>query len=343
MSKWILRRGSKTRGFQYVDQSGKRVSRDQVERIEAMRIPPAWTDVHIAASDRPAIQAWGYDARGRKQYRYHARAVRRGQLRKYYRVRQMARDLPALRKRVDADFRQRSLTKKKVVAGILHFVAEGFFRIGSERYAKENSTFGITTLNRSHVKVDGDCVIFNYVGKRSIKQRNVVVNRQLARFVSELLKTPGRRLFRYKTDDNEWCNVDARDVNEYLQDVAGFPYTAKDFRTWGGTLRAATVLGEIGPPKNITEAKRNTVMAVRMVAAELGNTPAICRSSYIHPVILEKYVEDGSTITLRNNHKRKPAPNHTVEERALISFLDKHFPERRKKRRELSGKEGNTD
>jgi DNA topoisomerase-1 len=331
---WILRRGHTPGRFTYLA-NGRPIAKARAAQIDALAIPPAWTDVHIAQSDRAAIQAWGYDARGRKQYRYHPRAVQKGQLRKYYRVRQMARDLPSIRKRVYADFRKRGLPEDKVLAGVVRFLADGFFRVGSERYAKENHTFGITTLNKSHVSVEGDVVTFEYVGKRSIVHKQVVVSRDLARFVNELLKTPGRRLFRYQNLDGGWCNIESRQVNGYLQQLAHFPYTAKDFRTWGGTLRAATVLAEIGPASSEREANKNVVTAMRLVAAELGNTPTICRKSYVHPVVIEKYVQGGETIRWRGGTTTRANAQaaHAPEERALIAFLDLHFPERRKKRR----------
>lgn len=290
--------------------------------------------MHIAASERAAIQAWGFDARGRKQYRYHPNAVKRGQRRKYYRVRQMARDLPAIRRRVAADFRRKDFPREKVNAAVIRFLAEGFFRIGNDRYAKENGTFGLTTLRKSHVTVDGDRIMFDYIGKRSIRHRSTVVNRDLARFMSELLGAPGRRLFRYTDDDGSWHNVESADVNEYLKQLAGFPYSAKDFRTWGGTLRAATVLADIGAASSEREAKKNVATAIRLVAAELGNTPTICRKSYVHPIVVERYMEHGDTIRLPasgNHHAARGS--RTPEERALIQFLDEYFPDRRQRRR----------
>jgi DNA topoisomerase I len=328
---WIQRRGKPNR-FHYVTVTGQSISAARTTQITALVIPPAWTDVHIAASERAAIQAWGFDARGRKQYRYHPRAVQKGQLRKYYRVRQMARDLPTIRKRIHKDFHQQGLSKEKVIAGVVRFLSDGFFRVGNERYARENHTFGITTLNKSHVDVDGEVITFRYVGKRSIRHTQVVVSQGLAHFVSDLLRTPGRRLFRYH-NNGQWCNIDSRQVNEYLQALAKFPYTAKDFRTWGGTLRAATVLAEIGPSRSERDANKNVITAVRLVAAELGNTPTICRKSYIHPIIIQKYTTEGATIQWRRASGTSAQGGHAPEERALIHFLDTHFPERRKQRR----------
>jgi DNA topoisomerase-1 len=333
--KWIIREGSKTTGFRYVGPVGRPVKDEaQLERIDALRIPPAWRDVHVSTNLRAAIQVWGFDARGRKQYKYHPRAVEKGELRKYYRVRQMARDLPALRARIHRDFRRKGLTKTKVCAGIVRLIGEGFFRVGSEKYQKENNTFGITTMRKSHVTILGDTVAFEYRGKRSIMQRNVVVAKDLTRFVVALLETPGARLFRYQ-EGGKWQDVDSRDVNDYIESIAQFPYTAKDLRTWGGTLRAATVLAELGKGKSQSERKKNVVTAVRLVAAELGNTPTICRKSYVHPVVVMKYLRSGTTISLpKHLRSSNNGTGHAPEESALIEFLDEYFPERRKARRD---------
>ena len=332
--KWIVREGSKTKGFRYKGPAGRVIGdKAQLERIDALRIPPAWKDVHISTDPRSAIQVWGFDARGRKQYKYHRRAVEKGELRKYYRVRQMARDLPSLRARIQRDFRRKGLSKEKVCAGIVRLISHGFFRVGSEKYQKENNTFGITTMRKSHVLVLDDTVEFEYRGKRSITQRNVVVGMDLARFVNQLLETPGPRLFRY-LEDGKWQDVDSGDVNNYIESIAQFPYTAKDFRTWGGTLRAATVLAELGKGKSQNERKKNVVTAIRFVAAELGNTPTICRKSYVHPVVVMKYLRSGTAITLPKHLAASDnGIGHAPEESALIEFLDEYFPERRKEQR----------
>ncbi len=332
--KWLLRRGNKPGHFKYASQAGVPVSEARAIQIDALAVPPAWTDVHVAASERSAIQAWGYDSRGRKQYRYHPRAVQRGQLKKYYRVRQMARDLPEIRRRVFADFKRRGSPKEKVLAGMVRFLSDGFFRIGNERYAKENHTFGLTTLKKSHVTVNADLVTFDFIGKRSIRHKKKIEREDLARFVEGLLKAPGRRLFRYQ-EAGEWHDVESADVNQYIQSLAGFPYSAKDFRTWGGTLRAATVLAELGPAKSTREAEKNVVAAMRFVAAELGNTPIICRKAYVHPAVLDRYVKHGATITWSSGtaDRRSAQWEHEPEELGLIQFLDEHFPERRKSRR----------
>src|SRR5919204_5849852 len=198
---WITRHGSKISGFRYDSPSGRPLrDRRQLERIDAMRIPPAWRAVHIAASPRSAIQAWGIDAKGRKQYRYHERAVQTREQRKYYRVRQLARDLPRIRDALYRDLGQPGFTQRRVLAAVVRLISKGFFRVGSERYLKENGTFGAVTLRKRHVRVEGNALTFTYQGKGGIEQHQVVVDRKLARFVKELLKTPGPRLFRYRSD-----------------------------------------------------------------------------------------------------------------------------------------------
>jgi len=333
MADWILREGSKS-NFRYRRSDGRLV-RDArtLERIRLLAIPPAWSDVHVAPSPRAAVQAWGLDAKERKQYRYHARAVERGQLRKYYRVRELAKDLPALRRRIRRHAAVRAPTKRAVAAAVVQLVSESFFRIGSERYAEENGTFGIATLLKRHVEIAGGKATFSYVGKRSIRQRQIVANRALARLVARHLDSPGARLFRYR-DGSRWRNLTARDVNAYLHDTLGVPFSAKDFRTWGGTLRAATVLAELGPARSATEGKRNVATTMRLVAAELGNTPAICRKSYVHPIVVARYLDEGETVRLPERYHATPsAYAHSAEERALIRFLDQHFPERRRRTR----------
>lgn len=332
--KWIRRKGTKESGFRYTSPDGRPV-RDATtrERIDALRIPPAWREVHIAVSPRAPIQVWGFDARGRKQYRYHKRAVEKGELRKYYRVRQMAKELPRLRRRLFDDLGRDDYSRDRICAGIVLLISNAWFRIGSERYEKENNSFGITTLRKSHVEFTDSGVVFEYRGKRGIDHRQTITDERLVAFVRDIMSTPGRRLFRYR-EGRRWVDVDSHEVNDYIEEIAGFPYTAKDFRTWGGSLRAATVLSDLGREKSKTARNKNVVMAVRMVAAELGNTPAICRKSYVHPMILTRYLKSGATISVPRGRGRPSAARHSPEEVALIDFLDEHFPDRRKERRD---------
>ena len=334
MAQWITREGSRSR-FRYRHADGRLVTDARtLERIRRLAVPPAWTDVHIAASGRAEIQAWGLDAKQRKQYRYHLRAVERGQLRKYYRVRELARELPVLRARMRTHAAARAPSRRAVAAAVVRLISESFFRVGGEKYAEENGTFGITTLRKRHVELVKGQAVFTYVGKKSIRQRQVVTNRELARLVKRHLASPGARLFRYR-DGSRWRDLTARDVNEYLHETLGFPYSAKDFRTWGGTLRAATVLAELGPARTATEARRNVATTMRLVASELGNTPTICRTSYVHPIVVARYLDEGETIQLSARYRQATDEYaHSAEERALIRFLDRHFPERRTRARE---------
>jgi DNA topoisomerase-1 len=191
----------------------------------------------------------------------------------------------------------------------------------------------MTTLRKSHVSVEGDWVQLSYKGKSNKRQRQVIVSRELAQLVSRQLRTTGTRLFRYRSASGAWRDLTARDVNDYLHERFGYKYSAKDFRTWGGTLRAATVLAELGPAKTTTEAKRNVALAMRLVSTELGNTPTICRASYVHPLIIARYLDEGETIPIPRTRRRSAnlGQAHSPEERALIAFLDRHFPERRRK------------
>ncbi|HEY9228420.1 MAG TPA: hypothetical protein VIP11_17315, partial [Gemmatimonadaceae bacterium] len=221
-----------------------------------------------------------------------------------------------------------------VAATVLRLISETFCRVGGERYAKENGTFGITTLKKSHVGVSGGTACLEYKGKGRIRQRQFVTDRGLVKLLARQLRTPGRQLFRYRRGDR-WSVIKASDINAYLQRHIG-SCSAKDFRTWGGTLRAATVLAELGPPHSETEAKRNVALAMRLVSSELGNTPTICRKSYIHPIVIARYLDDGETIPLprARRHAADRGQAHSPEERALIAFLDRHFPERRRRPRQ---------
>lgn len=332
--RWIVRTGSGRSGFRYAHEDGKPV-RDArtIERIEAMHVPPAWRDVHIAANSRARLQAWGFDARGRKQYRYHENAVYLREARKYYRVRRLARDLPHIRDTLHHDMVHAAADRDRVAAAVVRLISKGFFRVGSERYVRENRTFGLVTLRKKHVRVHGDVLEFSYRGKGSKEQHHVVVDRALARVVERLLRAPGKRLFRYRLEGGGWSDLTAREVNDYIKRSTGFHYTAKDFRTWGGTLRVATILAELGPPASEREAEQNVRLAIRLSAAELGNTPAVCRSSYVHPILLARYLDEGETIELRGmkRNRARAAAGHYPEESALIRFLDVHFPERRRR------------
>jgi DNA topoisomerase I len=334
MAQWILRRGTARSGFRYVGPDGRPV-RDtrRLSRIDLLRIPPAWSDVHIAVAPGASIQAWGFDARGRRQYRYHERAVERRELRKYHRVRQLAHELPAVRRRLRRDAAEPDLARDTVAAIALRLISETFCRVGNEKYQRENGTYGLTTITKEHVRFTRGQAVLQYEGKGGIEQRQVVAAPDLVRLLRRLARSPGNRLFRFRTG-KVWHDLDARDVNDYLRRSLPGGHSAKDFRTWGGTLRAATVLAEIGPARSPTEAKRNVALAMRLVGSELGNTATVCRASYVHPMVIARYLDAGETIEIpRGRRATSGTFAHTPEERALIQFLERHFPDRRKARR----------
>lgn len=337
MEAWIRRLGTPTSRFRYVDDAGRPVrDRRTLARIHALRVPPAWRDVHLAPTASRSIQAWGFDARGRKQYRYNTRAVAKRELRKYHRVRQLAKLLPQIRRTLRAHSHGRVLTPETASAIALRLISESLFRPGSERYLRENRSHGITTLRKSHVVLDGKRAIFSFRGKSGKHQRQVITNPELLPLIRRLLRTPGQRLFRYRDGDMRWCDLSAPMLISYVRSTLG-PFAVKDFRTWGATLRVATVLSELGAPRSETDAKRNVALAMRLVSTELGNTPAICRTSYVHPMVLARYLDAHETIPIHRHVRRirsDAAFAHSPEERALIGFLDRHFPERRRRQRE---------
>jgi DNA topoisomerase-1 len=328
--RWIERVGTKKRGFRYVRDDGSSVrDRRTLARIDKLRVPPAWRDVHIAPTAVRSVQAWGYDARGRKQYRYNARAVTVRELRKHHRVRQLGKALPKIRRTLIAESRRPRLTRSTTCAIALRLISEGLFRPGNERYERENRSHGMTTLRKRHVRLDRNRAVFHFPGKSGKRQRQILVDAELRGLVARVQQTPGSRLFRYRVG-REWRDLSAPMLIDFIRERFG-PYAVKDFRTWGGTLRAATILAELGAPKSEAEAKRNVALAMRFVAAELGNTPAICRASYVHPIVTARYMDAGETIPLRKRATRRSRVAHSPEERALLVFLDRHFRERRRR------------
>ncbi|MEX2571005.1 MAG: DNA topoisomerase IB [Gemmatimonadota bacterium] len=324
--KW-KRIGDPEQGFTYLRVDGKPLrSKAALRRIKALAIPPAWTDVEIDPDPSAKVQAVGYDAANRKQYRYQEEYVARRSRRKFRRVLSFARGLPTLRAETNRHLKQADLGRDQVLATVVRLMCRAYFRVGSERYAVSNRTFGIATLEKEHLTIAGNDLIFHYAGKRQIDQRRVVADTPLVEIVSELVDLPGQRLFRYRLPSGEIRDVTARDVNDYLRDLLGQRYTSKDIRTWGGTVRAATVLADLGPVATQKEAEKNIVLTCKLVAAELGNTAAICRSAYIHPAVLEMYLS-GETIegVMRTGARPVEAESpvdYYPEEAALLRKLE---------------------
>jgi DNA topoisomerase-1 len=314
----IARRGE----FVYQHPSGEHLTADEdLERIRALAVPPAWTEVWISPSAKGHLQATGRDARGRKQYRYHAawRATRDDA--KFERLSAFARALPRLRARVAEDMRRQGLPREKVIATIVHLLEETLIRVGNDEYARDNGSYGLTTLRNEHVAINGGKLVFRFVGKGG-KRHNVDVHSpRLARIVRRLRELSGQELFQYLDDDGVARSIGSSDVNDYLRDTMGDEFSAKDFRTWQGTVLAASALAVVGPQTTVAEAKRTVNEAIAATAARLGNTPAICRKCYVHPAVIDAY-SDGLTIDARSLDKAGAAFSLTPAERAVLRLLD---------------------
>jgi DNA topoisomerase-1 len=291
-----IRRRRAGRGFTYVDPSGARITdRARLAWIRSLAVPPAWTDVWICASRRGHLQATGRDARGRKQYRYHPdwRATRDEA--KYERMLAFGQALPTIRRRVEKDLRRRGLSRERVLAAVVRLLEKTLARVGNEEYAQENRSFGLTTLRDRHAKVGSSRIRFRFKGKGG-KLRDVELSdERLARIVSRCQDLPGQELFAYLDGDGEVRSVGSSDVNDYLREISGQDFTAKDFRTWAGTVLAAWALREFEKVDSQAQAKRNVVRAVERVAEWLGNTPAVSRKSYVHPGVIDAYL-DGDVV-----------------------------------------------
>lgn len=276
--------------FRYRAANGDEIANPSLlARIEALRIPPAWEEVWICPRADGHIQATGRDARGRKQYRYHADWNRVRNETKYGRMAQFGRALPGLRARIEQDLARRGLPRQKVLATILRLMELTYIRVGNREYARANRSYGLTTLRDRHVTVEGATVRFQFVGKSGQRHAIDVRDRRLARIVKQCRDIPGYELFQYYDEDGARQSVGSGDVNDYLREVTGVAFSAKDIRTWGGSVLAAMILAEMGPGETAAATRSHVVEAVRRVAAALGNRPATCRKYYIHPAVLDAY------------------------------------------------------
>lgn len=291
-----IRRQRRGRGFAYFDANGE-VIRDkaELERIRKLVIPPRWTSVWICPNPSGHLQVTARDARGRKQYRYHPkyRAVRDET--KFGRMIAFSEILPLIRERVERDIALPELARDKVLATVVWLLERTLIRVGNDEYARDNGSFGLTTLRRRHVTVTGAKLRFEFRGKSGVPHSVAITDRRIARVVQRCQELPGQELFQYLDDEGRRQSVDAGDINEYLRRATGRQVTAKDFRTWAGTTLAAASLRELGPSKTEKQAKANIVAAIDQISKRLGNTRAVCRKYYVHPVILEAYF-DGVTI-----------------------------------------------
>ena len=317
--------------FRYVDANGKVVRNKSVlNRIRSLAIPPAWTDVWICPHDNGHLQATGRDAKGRKQHRYHPlwREVRDAT--KYDRMIEFAEALPGIRRRVARDLAQSDLSREKVLATIVGLMDLTFIRVGNEEYAKQNKSYGLTTMKDHHAEVRGGRIEFSFRGKSGKCHAIKVEDKRLARIVKHCQDIPGQDLFQYLNGDGQRRDVTSGDVNDYLRDISGSDFTAKDFRTWAGTVLAAKALQAVAEFKNETQAKKNIKEAINEVAGKLGNTPAVCRKCYVHPWLLAGYMDKKLPCngTLKGNlngkllkNSRRPKSKLGSDEQVVLKFL----------------------
>ena len=319
------RAGSKGR-FRYLDAHGKTITDEaKLERIEALVIPPAWKDVWISPNARAKLQATGVDAAGRRQYLYHPEFRARQEQAKFDKLVRFAEKLPELRAAMAEHMERDRYDRERVCAIAVRLINLGWFRVGSDRYAKSSRTYGVTTLYRKHVSVRGKRVAFKFRAKHKVLVHTTLVDSELAQAIKDLLALPGGgRLFRYENGNGEIATLSAAVLNAYIQEHLGDEFSAKDFRTWGGTLLAAVALAEHGPPDTEAEAKRTLAAVMRSVGEQLGNTPTVARSSYVSPAVVEQYL-DGRTIDdFRPRHLRVVRARDIgldPEEQAVTSLL----------------------
>jgi DNA topoisomerase-1 len=289
-----IRRVRSGKSFRYLGPDGKPL-RDpkHLERIRSLVIPPAWTNVWICPSATGHLQAVGFDARGRKQYRYHPKYRSTRDQAKFSRMVAFGAVLAKIRSRVKEDLALRGLPKPKVLAAVVRLLEKTYIRVGNDEYVKENDSFGLTTMRCRHVKIEGETMQFQFRGKSGLEHQIKLTDRQLAKIVRQCRELPGHDLFEYLNDDGEICRICSNDVNQYIRELSGQEFTAKDFRTWFGTLLAAQELHAAGPASSESAAKKAVVGAIKEVSKRLGNRPATCRKYYIHPAVLESYA-DGS-------------------------------------------------
>jgi DNA topoisomerase-1 len=319
------------KGFSYHDEKGGLIQdREEIMRLQALAIPPAWEEVWISPHANGHILATGRDARQRKQYRYHPhwRMVRDDA--KYERMISFAQALPAIRRAVDEDLHKPGLKREKVIASVVYLLQSTLMRVGNDEYARANKSFGLTTLRNRHVRIDGSDVMFRFRGKSGVQHEIKLHDPYVVRIIRKMRDLPGQELFQYLDDEGETHTIDSGDVNAYLRDVSGEDFTAKDFRTWAGTVLATLALQAFEQFDSEAQAKKNVVRAIESVAKKLGNTPSICRKCYVHPAVVESYMEGIITQFLKEQVETKLVEelhSLTAEEAAVLALLQQRLSE----------------
>ncbi len=321
-----IRRKRAGKHFSYLGRDGKPIhDEDQLKRIRSLGIPPAWTNVWICPNPRGHIQATGRDAKGRKQYRYHPKWREIRDETKYDRMMAFGKALPLIRERVEHDLRLHGLPREKVFATVVRLLNTTSIRIGNEEYARENGSFGLTTMRDNHVDVEGTTVEFHFRGKSGKEHMIDVKDRQLAKIIKRCQALPGHELFQYYDEHQQLHTIESDNVNTYLQQITGQEFTAKDFRTWAGTVTATCALQDLGEYETQIQAKKNVVRAIEEASKHLGNTPAICRKSYIHPEIIDAYLNGSLLKALQHDDEQaviEALHGLHPEEIAVLAFLE---------------------
>ena len=320
-----IRRVKRGAHFAFVAPSGKPI-RDEAEikRIRTLAIPPAYTDVWISPDPKGHLQATGRDARGRKQYRYHRLWREARDENKFERMAAFAHALPAIRAQIASDMGLAGLPRDKVLATLVDLLEITLIRVGNDEYAKENDSYGLTTMKNEHVRVQGETLRFHFRGKSGVEHAVAVRDKRLAKIVKSVRELPGQELFQYVGEDDSRSPVHSHDVNEYIERIAGAHFTAKDFRTWEGTMYCALALAACDVAETVADRKRNIVEAVASVAKRLGNTPAVCKKSYIHPGVIQDYLESGALKLVERNVRKKMAAPHALsaDESKVLAYIE---------------------
>jgi len=315
-------RYKKGKTFAYKNKAGTITDNELIERINGLAIPPAWTDVTINPSQKARVLAKGRDLAGRQQAIYNPRFRAKQDKLKFNRTLRFAKKLPRLRKQLQKDLNRRKLGKEKVLATIVTLIDQAYFRVGNEKYAKENNSYGITTLRRKHTDVTGNTVTFHFIGKSGKEHTKVITDKQIATIVKRLEELPGHEIFRYQDDDGTMHDIHSHDVNTYIKSIMGDEFTAKDFRTWGGTLVATTQLIAARHSDNAKERAKIVTQVVKDTAKKLGNTPAIARSSYIDPRVISAFDKGSGIKSMKASLETiRPRKYMTRDEMRLLHLL----------------------
>ncbi len=323
-----IQRIKKGKGFAYYLQNKPVKAEKQITRIRKLVIPPAWMDVWICPIENGHIQATGLDVRKRKQYRYHELWNKLRNETKFHRLYEFGKVLPQLRLQLEKDLSAKDLSQQKVLATVISLMERTYIRVGSNEYEKSNGSYGLTTLKDKHVAITGDKMLFTFIGKKGIEHHISLKNKRLARMVKECRDIPGKELFQYYGDDGNRKPIDSGMVNQYIHAAAGADYSAKDFRTWAGSVHALQAFRSLGEALTVTENKKNIVAALDAVSKKLGNTRTVCKKYYVHPALIKLYEENNLSAYLKELDKLEEPDNNTGltgEERVLMKILKQSF------------------